>query len=121
MICKFVVLLLVLATSYSLHAKENEAITENSDSLVVQSDKFVSFATSLIGFPYRYGGITPQKGLDCSGFVKYVFSNFRFDIPRTTVEIANYGQGIHVDSCKKGDIILFSGRDNKNSRSVILE
>ncbi|HAP70191.1 MAG TPA: NlpC/P60 family protein [Flavobacteriales bacterium] len=114
---KFVVLLLVLATSYSLQAKKNEPITENADSLAVQSDTLVSLATSLLGVPYRYGGITPEQGFDCSGFVKYVFSNFGFDIPRTTIEIANYGEEIHVDSCKKGDIILFSGR-NKEKRPI---
>ena len=100
----FVFVLIVFST-ISLHAKEIGTGTENADSLAIQSDTIVSLATSLLGVPYRYGGITPGQGFDCSGFVKFVFSNFGFDIPRTTVEMADFGEEIHLDSCKKGDII----------------
>lgn len=106
-------LVLIVFSTISLQAKETGTGAENADSLAVQSDTIVGLATSLLGVPYRYGGITPEQGFDCSGFVKFVFSNFGFDIPRTTVEMADFGEEIHLDSCKKGDIILFSGRDMK--------
>jgi lipoprotein Spr len=116
---KFLSLLLFVATSFSLQAQEKGVglVAVSSDSLIIQSDTLVNLATSFLGVPYRYGGITPEQGFDCSGFVKYVFSNFGFDMPRTTVGIADYGAEIHVDSCKKGDIILFSGR-NKETRPI---
>lgn len=106
---------LIVFVSHSLQAKilETSSDTLASDSVMVHSDTLINLATSLVGVPYRYGGITPEEGFDCSGFVKYVYSNFGYDIPRTTVDIANYGEEVHVDSCKKGDIILFSGRDKK--------
>lgn len=108
-------IVLVVVVSHSLQAKVVEAGSDTlvSDSVIVHSDTLINLATSLVGIPYRYGGITPEEGFDCSGFVKYVYSYFGYDIPRTTVDIANYGEEIHVDSCQKGDIILFSGRDKK--------
>src|SRR5258706_11210767 len=32
-----------------------------------------AFALGLIGVDYRYGGTSPETGLDCSGLVRYVF------------------------------------------------
>ena len=32
-----------------------------------------SIALGLIGVDYRYGGSSPEHGLDCSGLVRYVF------------------------------------------------
>ena len=31
------------------------------------------FALGLLGVEYRFGGTTPERGLDCSGLVGYVF------------------------------------------------
>ena len=111
--------MLVLGTVVSVQAQEKEVVvaTEKSSLFAIQTDTLVSLATSLLGVPYKYGGITPEQGFDCSGFVNYIFSSFGLDIPRSTVGIADIGQEIHVDSCKKGDIILFSGR-NKETRPI---
>lgn len=116
---KIAVLLLLLGTATSLQAQETETgpITTSSVSGIIQTDTLVNLATSLLGIPYRYGGISPEQGFDCSGFVKFVFSNFGLDIPRSTLAIANFGLEIPVDSCKKGDIILFAGR-NKETRPI---
>tara|TARA_R110002072_G_scaffold147094_1_gene294287 strand:- start:867 stop:1346 length:480 start_codon:yes stop_codon:yes gene_type:complete len=118
-----IVVLLLLGTTVSLQAQENEVdfIAVNSVSHIMRTDTFVSLATSFLGVPYHYGGITPEQGFDCSGFVKFVFSHFGFDIPRTTVGIADCGEEIHVDSCKKGDIILFAGRDEKSAQLAMSE
>lgn len=74
-------------------------------------DTLVRVAKSFLGVPYVYGGKDPQTGFDCSGFVQFVFAHFGLDIPRSTAELAYYGHEIAVDSSKKGDIILFSGRN----------
>lgn len=76
------------------------------------TDTLIGFAKSLLGVPYRYGGITPE-GFDCSGFVNYVYSSFGLSLPRSSSEMGDYGTEIPLDSCKKGDIILFAGSNSQ--------
>ncbi len=73
---------------------------------------FVSFAKTLLGTPYKYGSAVPEKGLDCSGFISYVFSNFNVKTPRSSVDFTNEGKEIAAKDARPGDIILFTGSDN---------
>lgn len=64
----------------------------------------INIAKSLIGTPYKWGGVSPN-GFDCSGFLKYVYKQKGINIPRTVNEIWNYGAD--VDKLSVGDIIFF--------------
>ena len=46
----------------------------------------VATALSLIGTPYRNGGVDPS-GFDCSGLVSYVFGQAGFRVPRTVTAL----------------------------------
>lgn len=96
-------------------AQEADSLSVDSMSVSVtmlEIDSLIGFAESLIGVPYKYGGCSPE-GFDCSGFVNSVYSQFGVSLPRSTPELAVYGAEVSLDSCSKGDIILFSGRDKK--------
>ncbi|MFM2344236.1 MAG: hypothetical protein RLZZ210_846 [Pseudomonadota bacterium] len=68
-------------------------------------------AKSLIGIPYRYGGNTPNDGLDCSGFVRYVFYyTLGIALPRRSAEIGQLGMSIESSSLKEGDLVFFNTR-----------
>jgi lipoprotein Spr len=109
-------LLMIYTTEIYSQTIEVDSIAQ-VEGQVVASDSLINLAKSFIGVPYKYGGATPSAGFDCSGFVKYVFANFGMELPRTTSELANVGIEIPLDSCKKGDLIVFSGR-NKASRPI---
>jgi cell wall-associated NlpC family hydrolase len=50
-------------------------------------------AMSLLGVAYRFGGNSPVSGLDCSGFVRYVFQkSLKVNLPRTSAEMARIGK-----------------------------
>jgi cell wall-associated NlpC family hydrolase len=78
----------------------------------VQPDSMVAFARTLIGIPYLYASTDPAKGLDCSGFITYVFNHFKIEVPRSSVDFTNYGKVIAIKKSKPGDLILFTGTDS---------
>jgi len=106
--CILIVVLSFFVVAVSVQAQQTNLLKTKEVPSVFQTDSLIGLAKSLLGVPYRYGGITPD-GFDCSGFVNYVFSSFGFDVPRSSVGLADYGTEIPLDSCKKGDIILFAG------------
>jgi cell wall-associated NlpC family hydrolase len=71
-------------------------------------------ADSYVGTKYVWGGNTPTKGFDCSGFTKYVLARHRITIPRTSREQARAGRGVMADfgDLRPGDLMFFaeSGR-----------
>ncbi|WP_082824063.1 C40 family peptidase [Crenobacter luteus] len=68
-------------------------------------------AMSLIGVAYRFGGSTPDSGLDCSGFIQYVFKkSLRVNLPRTAAEMARVGKPVDRGELVPGDLVFFNTR-----------
>jgi cell wall-associated NlpC family hydrolase len=80
------------------------------------ASQMLDFAKTMIGKPYRYASSNPEIGFDCSGFVSYVFSNFGFKVPRSSVEFANAGVPIKLTEAKVGDVLIFTGTNPKIRR-----
>jgi len=68
----------------------------------------LSTALSLLGTKYRFGGETPEGGLDCSGFVRYVLRQHSVDVPRTVAEQFVVGQPVAQDQIQPGDLVFFT-------------
>ena len=68
-------------------------------------------ATKYIGFPYQWGGSTPETSLDCSGFVCWVYTHSGVhNLPRTTAQqIYNQCTPVSKDEVKPGDLVFFTG------------
>ncbi|POZ63407.1 C40 family peptidase [Chromobacterium alticapitis] len=68
-------------------------------------------AMSLLGVAYRFGGNTPDDGLDCSGFIRYVFQkSLRVNLPRTAAEMARIGKAVGRGELMPGDLVFFNTR-----------
>ena len=52
-----------------------------------QSSNVLSRAVNVLGTPYRWGGSSPSKGFDCSGLVKYAFTDVDEDLRRSIARI----------------------------------
>lgn len=92
-------------------AKPFEAMSNSAQSL---RDSIVSLARAQIGTRYKLGGITPEKGFDCSGLVKFVMSALNLDVPRTAKQQSKVGLAIVRDTSRllPGDVLTF-GRGKK--------
>ncbi len=66
-------------------------------------------ALSLTGIKYKYGGKSPETGFDCSGFVRYVFSQAtNLTLPPTARAIAQIGKTVKKEELQPGDLVFFN-------------
>jgi len=73
-------------------------------------------ALALLGTPYRWGGADPDKGVDCSGLVGYVFRNaLGIELPRVSRDMAKSGELV-TDRAKlaAGDLVFFGRKGRVN-------
>ncbi len=64
-------------------------------------------ADSLVGTPYRTGGISPG-GFDCSGFVSYLYRPTLPGIPRISRDMARIGEPVNYGEWRPGDLLFFA-------------
>lgn len=80
--------------------------------------KLTSFAQSLLGSRYKYGGNSPDTGFDCSGFVDYVFQRSAgVSLPRTAQKISRHGASVKSSQLREGDLVFFD-TNNENYSHV---
>jgi cell wall-associated NlpC family hydrolase len=66
-------------------------------------------ALNMIGVRYRWGGSSPDSGLDCSGFVRYVFQDtLGMALPRRAEEMSRVGEKVRMADLKPGDLVFFN-------------
>lgn len=83
----------------------------------VRADSLIAYAKTLIGSKYCYAQSTPKKGFDCSGFVYYVFAHFGVEVPRASMDYEHAGKKVKIDSCRTGDVIVFTGTNISNRKA----
>src|SRR3954453_486513 len=72
-------------------------------------ERAVLYARRLVGVPYRYGGDSPQGGFDCSGFVRFVYRRFGFELPHSSYADFGLGRRVERGSLRPGDLVFFDG------------
>ena len=73
-------------------------------------DSIVQTAMAQLGKRYRLGGVSPEKGFDCSGLVQYVMAALKLDVPRTAKQQAKAGVAVSRDTSRllPGDLLTFA-------------
>ncbi|MCO5107264.1 MAG: C40 family peptidase [Burkholderiaceae bacterium] len=63
---------------------------------------------SLLGVRYRFGGNSPDTGLDCSGLVRHVYEGaLGLVLPRRSEEMSRKGESVALDQLRPGDLVFF--------------
>lgn len=70
--------------------------------------EIIRVAMQYAGVPYVYGGNSPATGMDCSAFVRSVFSRFGIWLPRTAREQAQVGSAVPFHDLRPGDRLYFA-------------
>jgi len=79
------------------------------------ADAVISEAKRYIGTPYRAAGRTP-RGFDCSGFTRYVYSQFGYDLSGSAPGQWHHGRSVSRSELQRGDLVFFGGR--RHSKSI---
>ena len=88
--------------------KANIALTRLQD-ITNRASELAVQALSMLGINYRYGGNSPETGLDCSGLVRYVFKEaWDRDLPRTAAEISRVGEKVNKLDLRPGDLVFYN-------------
>jgi cell wall-associated NlpC family hydrolase len=89
--------------------KLTSSVNSMGASVVGGTESLIDNAMQLIGVRYRWGGNTPQSGLDCSGFVRYVFNDtFGFLLPRKSSQMSKVGLVVGKEELRPGDLVFFN-------------
>lgn len=87
---------------YSKQAKPAKQVDSHSKGMEIQT-----YAESLLGVPYKYGGEIPRTGFDCSGLTMFVHKQNGITIPRVSRDQFKYGKQISRQGLRSGDLVFF--------------
>ena len=96
-------------TLYSVDEAEEQDHQDKPNTWQTRAQEVLVNALSLTGIQYKYGGKSPETGFDCSGFVRYVFSQAtNLSLPPTARAISQIGKTIKKDELQPGDLVFFN-------------
>lgn len=95
---------------YEVTVDANRPRTAATPSLANRADA-AQWALNYIGTPYKWGGNDPNRGIDCSAFVRYLYGRIGVDLPRTAAEQVNVGRPVlNFEDLQTGDRLYFWDR-----------
>lgn len=69
-------------------------------------EQIVAYAKQFLGTPYVYGGNGPSC-FDCSGFTKYVYAHFGYNLNRGATGQLSNGVAVSRSQLQPGDLVFF--------------
>lgn len=97
--------------THTYSASKNGHNSYGYSSEIKKSPKYniIKVAKKYLGAPYKFGGNSYKTGIDCSGYVKKVFSSFNVNLPRTARDIYyRSGHKVAKSELETGDLVFFT-------------
>ncbi len=99
----------IVSNTSDFGADDEQAGAGNPDADV--SDEMlgnvIDTAFEFLGVPYKWGGVDPKKGIDCSFFVQTIYKSFGLVLPRTSGLQFKVGRKVGRDELMPGDLVFF--------------
>ena len=124
MTMRFLTIAFALLLSCSAHAAGQAAVSADlvasnpmfTNTLPGAIQNLVNYAVSYEGVSYVRGGTNPDKGFDCSGFVRYVFDRTEgIVLPHSAKALSQIGSRIKMSEMLPGDLVFFRTLRNRIS------
>ena len=92
------------SAKYGVQEKQTTYSSKNKST----KESIIAMAKQYLGAPYKFGGYSFKTGIDCSGYVKKIFSKFNVGLPRTARDIYyNAGTRVAKSQLQTGDLVFF--------------
>lgn len=88
---------------------------------VLLRDSIAMTAHEYIGTIYRFAGNSPERGFDCSGFVKYVFGKHGIELPNGSRSQLMLGKEISINNALPGDLVFFKRKGKVDHVAIVVE
>ncbi|MCF8528775.1 MAG: C40 family peptidase [Aquiluna sp.] len=73
----------------------------------ITSANLMKASAELVGTPYVFGGETPA-GIDCSGYVMFVYAQFGIDLPHSVYQQSKLAIKVDEKDAVPGDVVVFN-------------
>ena len=125
------VLVAKLEEAEKTHTEEVKIVKEDNTKILASIEKelkksntidqILNEASTYIGTPYRFGGMT-RSGIDCSAFVLSVYGSVTgINLPRISSAQAQEGERVEREQLEKGDLLFFQTRGSRISHVGIVQ
>jgi N-acetylmuramoyl-L-alanine amidase len=108
-----------LSRTYLNIRKDGQVASRSGVREVSAKNSVIEYAKKFLGKKYVMGGNGPNV-FDCSGFVKYVYSNFGVNLSRTTYTQVKEGVFVSKQNLREGDLVFFGSKSNVNHVGIYI-
>jgi cell wall-associated NlpC family hydrolase len=77
----------------------------------VTPSQVMKVAAKYVGVPYVFGGSTPG-GFDCSGYTRYVFSQFGISLAHSVSAQGRRGKVVRAKNAQPGDLVVWNNGEH---------
>ncbi len=91
----------------SVQAAKKASVSVSSSGSSATGSRIASYAQQFIGNPYRYGGNSLTRGIDCSGFTQQIMAKFGYSISRTSSSQTGDGRAVSTSNLRAGDLVFY--------------
>jgi len=103
---------------YIVGPKDYPKFTVQKNNRTVLRNEIVRTAEGFLGVPYRWGGVSPEGGFDCSGLSMAIYHLNGLNLPRSSREQWAAGSPVHQNQLAKADLVFFATSRGKRISHV---
>jgi cell wall-associated NlpC family hydrolase/uncharacterized protein YraI len=88
---------------------DNPTVSHSSGNTSDLQREIVAYALKFVGNPYVWGGESLTQGADCSGFVKAIYEDLGYYLPRVSRDQADSaGRRVDISDRQPGDLMFYT-------------